>query len=163
MRPSGANCTTVGLVMPLSTTVSWNPLGSTDASAARLSPASDVARSNASAATPTRRTLRERERRMPAPRAPGPGPIWHPTMHHDPGIIILATIRLTISRHPAHDQPTREPRRHYMYAWPRVQATPASAGAAMANRATNPVLASVMLPARRWRHRATLARAVGGN
>jgi hypothetical protein len=67
IRPSGANCTTVGLVIPLSTTVSRNPLGSTDASAARLSPANEAATSNASVTTTTRRIVSERERGILTP------------------------------------------------------------------------------------------------
>jgi hypothetical protein len=67
IRPSGANCATVGLVIPLSTTVSRNPFGSTDASAARLSPANDVTRSNASVTTTTRRIAADRGRSMPTP------------------------------------------------------------------------------------------------
>src|SRR5260221_6463304 len=73
MRPSDANCTTVGFAIPLSTTVSRNPLGSTDATAARFGPANAATtatagtRNDASAATTTRRVVAEHRNSMPIP------------------------------------------------------------------------------------------------
>src|SRR5262249_6326231 len=66
MRPSDANCTTTGFVSPLSATVSRNPLGSTEATAARSGPANEPTTatasttSDASAATTNRRVVSER-------------------------------------------------------------------------------------------------------
>jgi len=84
MRPSDANCTTVGFVIPLSATVSRNPMGSTEATAARPGPANettaatDGTRNDASAATTTRRAVFERRNSMPNPHLRGPSCVVPP-------------------------------------------------------------------------------------